>query len=170
MKALTNLVESSATMNKKGKSKKLRIRPRVGDVVQIPLGKRTFGYGLKLKGTYAFYDAKSPPPLSLAEVVTRPLLFRLWVHDSAVEDGSWPIIGNVPVPKGLLKEPWFFRKDPISGAWSRYRGDPLTVRPATEEECQALECAAVWQPEHVIERLRDYFAGRPSKMVERLRQ
>ncbi|WP_448115483.1 hypothetical protein [Mesorhizobium amorphae] len=31
-----------------------------------------------------------------------------------------------------------------------------------------LECAAVWDPEHVVDRLRDPADGRPNKWVERL--
>lgn len=41
--------------------------------------------------------------------------------------------------------------------------------PATPEECAVLERAAVWDPGHVEDRLRDHFAGQSNKWVESLR-
>ena len=43
------------------------------------------------------------------------------------------------------------------------------ILPATYEEIKNLECAAVWEPEHVEDRLRDYFSGVPNVWVEDLK-
>lgn len=41
--------------------------------------------------------------------------------------------------------------------------------PASRQELEGLEVAAVWDPEHVEDRLRDHFSGRPNKWVESIR-
>jgi hypothetical protein len=40
------------------------------------------------------------------------------------------------------------------------------IRPAKRKECVGLECCAVWDPEHVEDRLKDHFAGIPNKWVQ----
>lgn len=40
---------------------------------------------------------------------------------------------------------------------------------ATKEECSGLERSAVWEPEHVEDRLIDHFENRPNKWVESLK-
>jgi len=43
------------------------------------------------------------------------------------------------------------------------------IRQASRAECEGLERCAVWEPEHVEDRLRDHFAGKPNVWVESLR-
>jgi hypothetical protein len=69
----------------------------------------------------------------------------------------------------MLEQPWFFKEDPISHALSRYRGGGGDEVPASAEQCEGLECAAVWEAEHVVERLSDHFAGRPNAWVESMK-
>ena len=42
-------------------------------------------------------------------------------------------------------------------------------RPATKEECIGLECAAVWDPTHAEDRIRDHYLGRKNKWLESLK-
>lgn len=42
------------------------------------------------------------------------------------------------------------------------------IIPATKEQIQGLECAAVWEAEHVESRIIDYYEGRPNKWVKQL--
>jgi hypothetical protein len=120
---------------------------------------------------FAFFDycvdAVAVPTIN--EITSKPILFRIWIMNHAVTRGRWSVIGHAPVPDKLLDSPWFFKEDPISGKLSLTQlgaGDEI---PATLAQCKALECAAVWDPEHVEDRLRDHFAGRPNKWVESLR-
>jgi len=69
-------------------------------------------------------------------------------------------------------EPFFYKQDAITGRLALYHSTFASTnweRPASREECAGLEAAAVWEPEHVEDRLRDHFAGRPNKWVESLR-
>ena len=147
----------------------VRQKRREGDFVAIDLGDGCHAFGRVLpEPLIAFYDLRTtdaqPTPESLAQ---QPVLWRLWVANKAVESGRWRGFGHLPLTENLLEEPVFFKKDPITKATSLYQG--TREWPATLEECEDLECAAVWDPQHVEDRLRDHFGGRPNKWVQMLR-
>jgi len=151
-----------------------RTRRTIGQVVEIELGEGLKAYGRVLEEPlFAFYDKQaregaSPP---LAEVVGWPVAFKIWVMNHAVTKGRWKVVGSLPLPADMQVRPDFFKQDAMNGGLSIYDYDaaPSYERPATLAECEPLECAAVWDPEHVEDRLRDHFAGRPNKWVESLR-
>ncbi|PHR97587.1 MAG: hypothetical protein COA78_27390 [Blastopirellula sp.] len=152
---------------KRTRKRKIKIVP--GDIVSIELQEGEIGYGRVLEETIAFYDAKSPPAYTVEEIVARPILFKIWVMDYAIKDGILPVIGHVELEEELLEEPLFFKKDTISGRLTIYRDSTGEEVPATIEECEDYECAAVWDPEHIVDRLVDHFAGRPNAWVESMR-
>ncbi len=141
--------------------------PSLGDVIEIPLDEGT-GYARILPDPLmAFYDVRATAPLDCAAVVAHPIAFKIWVMHSAISSGRWRIVGNLPLGPELDVAPWFFKQDALSKKLSLYRDG--AGRPATLEECQGLERAAVWSAEHVESRLSDHLAGRPNKFVESLR-
>jgi hypothetical protein len=151
-------------------AKRKRIRRKVGDVVSVPLRDGKLGYGRVLHDPLiAFYRLRSSKILPVREVVTKDILFIIFVMNYAITDGIWPVAGHVPLRPELQVEPLFFKKDPISGKLTIYRDRTGEEFPATREQCRDLECAAVWEPEHVVDRLEDHFAGRPNHWVESLR-
>ncbi len=142
--------------------KKLR---QIGDVAAIDLGEGWGSYARVLREPlFAFYDVRSKKEPDIDEIVDRPVLWRLMVMNYAVTNGRWPVIGSRPLEEELEIEPTFFKVDPISKQLSLYRNG--REWPATREECRGLERAAVWDPEHVEERLLDHFAGRSNRWVE----
>lgn len=148
---------------------KKRQRWREGDVVSIDLGAGLMGFGRVLKKPLlAFYGLRSPEPVPAEEVVRGPVLFKVYVLTDAITGGGWPVIGSVPLAPDLRELPRFFKTDPISGELSLYFDDG-SERPAKSEEIEGLECAAVWEPAHVVERLNDHFAGRPNTWVESMK-
>jgi hypothetical protein len=76
-------------------------------------------------------------------------------------------IGNRPLEHDMIAEPVFFKQDPINNRFFKYY-ESTTVA-ATRQECLGLERAAVWEPEHVEDRLRDHYAGVTNKWVESLK-
>jgi hypothetical protein len=91
----------------------------------------------------------------------------------AVTRGRWQVIGSVPLSQEERSVPIrFFKQDALTGDLTIYWEGPepgeVHEVPATREECMGLERAAVWEPEHVEDRLRDHFAGRPNKWLESL--
>jgi hypothetical protein len=131
--------------------RKQKVRRRPGDVVAIPLGDGHYGFARVLKDVMAFYHVKSDSILPIAEIVSRPILFKIWVMDHAVTSGRWPVKWD----------------DIAKKLYITYDGSQEI--PATRSECEGLERAAVWEPEHVESRLRDHFAGRKNIWVDSLR-
>ncbi len=140
-----------------------------GSFIRIKLDENRHTYGRVLEGAlFAFYDAVTNEELSPAEIKAKPILFKIWVMNRAVTTGRWEIIGNEPLEKGLLEQPYFFKKDALNPEkLSLYHEGKES--PATLEQCKNLECAAVWDAEHVEDRLRDHYAGKPNKWLESMK-
>jgi len=88
--------------------------------------------------------------------------------------GGWELLDVVALSQEEQAEVHHYAKqDPISGSLSIYCVDPASGQgsetSATIEECHNLERAAVWSPEHVEERLRDYLDSLPNRWVESMR-
>lgn len=156
--------------------RKKRIRRTEGAVVKIPLGAGKAGYGLVLKEPLvAIFDheadeGKNP---DISTLVEGGVAFILMVMNRAITDGRWPVIAHVQVPAHLQKPPAFCKQDQITGELSVYQEiedlAPHYERAGRPGECQGLETAAVWEPEHIEDRMRDHFAGRSNVWVEQLR-
>lgn len=140
-----------------------------GDFVQIDLGDGYHVYGRVLEeALFAFYDIRTTKYLDIDVISKLPILFQVPVMDYAVKRGRWVVIGNQPLDAQLLNPPPRFIQDQLRpDLFSIYQQGG--IRPATREECIGLECEAVWDPEHIEDRLRDHYAGRPNKWVDSLR-
>lgn len=147
---------------------KLRQRRKEGSFVKIPLGQGKFGYGRVLEEPlFAFYSIVSETCIDLDKIVSSPILFKINVMNYAITKGVWEIIGFKPLESQLQERVNFFRVDALSGELFVYTYD--RERPATHSECIGMERLAVWDPEHVEDRLRDHIAGLPNKWVESLK-
>lgn len=149
--------------------KKKRGRWNEGDVVQIILdnGKMAFARVLR-NPLIVFYDLTATEVPLIEQIIASPIAFKLWVTRYALTTGSWSRIGHVELSPELREQPIFLKQDPISGKLSLYLGNGVEI-PAAIEETTELECAAVWDPEHVVDRLKDHFAGLPNKWVEAMK-
>jgi hypothetical protein len=143
----------------------IRQRRTVGAVLLVPLDKRWHAYAWTLpEADFAFFDLRSESQLPVEDVVTHRIAFRVSVHKSAWTTGRWLRVGKIDPPPGMLAPVPTFIQDPMSDRFSIYLLG--AIRPATREECVGLERCAVWDPEHVEDRLRDHFAGVPNKWVQ----
>ncbi len=141
----------------------------VGAVVLISLGDDRFGYGQMLESPeYAFFDLQSDNSVPPEEVIQKPIAFRLWVMRYAHSDGRWKKVGTAPVADSLKHKVHRFNQDPLNQK-IRLTLDGFDGPIVSAEECEGVECAAVWDPEHVEDRLRDHFSGVPNKWAESLR-
>src|SRR5579883_2771219 len=136
-----------------------RQKRREGDLILIPLGENLFGYGRVLREPLiAFYDCSTTndaPPGKLTEF---PTVFVIFVMNHSITRGRWRVIGHEPLSGELLKEPLFYKQNPITGQFSIYRDSTGEEVPATQQDCEKLELAAVWEPEEVEDRLRGHFS------------
>jgi hypothetical protein len=144
-----------------------------GQVVKIDLKDGTCCFARVLKRPlFAFYgklyNINDSP--SLDEICILPIIFKIDVMTYAISREIWQVIGRVPLTDDLKEIPKFFKQDMMSDELFIYHEIPELAPSyqvqATYAEIQGLECAAVWDPEYVEERLRDHFAGRSDKWVE----
>lgn len=153
-------------------SKKKRSKRTVGDVVAVPLGQDDLSACAIVLDSplMAFMDRRVPTNEAVAveDLLESRVLFRLWVAHQPILSSQWPVVGHVAVPAELREPPWFFNEDPISGEVTIGRTGAERVTPAPGQ-LEGLERAAVWSAGHVVDRLRDHFAGRQNRWVEAMR-
>jgi Immunity protein 26 len=155
--------------------KRKTIRRKPGQIVRVQFDHRGYALALVLKEPLvAFYDRQfSSTEVDNYDISNLPIAFTIMVMNLAVTSGRWPVVGTVDVPSLFSSIPKFCKRDPISEALTIYHEIPELApnyeRPAKPGECVGLETAAVWDPEHVEDRLRDHFAGVPNKWVEQLK-
>lgn len=150
---------------------------RRGDYVQIPLGDGSFGYGkLLLEPEVAFFDLRTTvEDFQPNELYSASPLFRLWVMKSAFKPSSkWKVVGKQDLTDDELVQHKYFKVDALSGKLEIYHSGAQYSNgyrewSASFAECQGLERAAVWDPEHIEIRLLDHFEGRPNRYVESLK-
>jgi hypothetical protein len=147
-----------------------RVRRREGDILRVSLGDGRHAYAqVANEPLIVFFDGAFTEDLALRDVAQLPVLFRVWVHNDAIKKGLWTVLGHQPLTAANAVEPYFYKQDAISGAVSIYHSafaDTGWERPASIAECDGLECAAVWDPNHIIDRLRDHYAGLPNRWLE----
>lgn len=141
-----------------------------GAVVAVPLGDgfQTFAQMLD-EPEYAFFDSRTTEDPPAAEVVTRPVLFRLWVMRSAHATGRWPKVGAAPVTEALMRPVRRYSQDKVRPQDIRLTFDRCDGPLRSVVDCEGLECAAVWDASHVEDRLRSHYAGVPCKWTISLR-
>lgn len=145
------------------------MRRRVGDVVSIPLGDGQFGFARVLpEPLVEFYDLRSSKIPTAEEITSSPVLFTLYVMNSAITRARWEVVAHSAVDVANFESPFFFKQDPMDPSSVCLYRDGQEF-PGTAAKAKRLERAAVWSAEHVEERLRDHFAGRPNVSVEALR-
>jgi hypothetical protein len=143
-------------------------RWKPGAVIRKKLGVWTYYARLLEFPWAAFYRYRTRAPVDdLDEIVANDVLFTLAAHKDLLARGQWESIGSRPLEKTL-------RRPKAQAIWDdathcRILDDKGRIRSATPDECKELEPAAVWEPEHVADRLRDAFAGRPDRWLQRMR-
>jgi hypothetical protein len=141
----------------------------VGAVLSVPLETSGVCFAVTLpEADFAFFGPTAAKDAASNKLFTHPVLFRVAVHKSAWVTGRWSRLSKVELPPSLLApEPKFIQDALNPSKFELYIGG--VIRPATRSECEGLEQAAVWEPEHVEDRLRDQLVGVPNIWFEQLR-
>jgi len=140
----------------------------IGAIVKIDLGNGFFNYAQILKQDIAFFDIYVKDELkNLNILMDKPVLFFLGVYNDVITSGRWGKIGMLLIRKEFESTPNKYIQDALNpNKFELYITDTGEIAPSSKEKCKGLECAAVWEAEHVEERLRDHFSGRPNKYVQ----
>ncbi|QEC53035.1 immunity protein 26 of polymorphic toxin system [Anseongella ginsenosidimutans] len=134
-------------------------KPVPGDIVKVKIDESMHTYARILNYTdFAFYDALTSEDIkAVEEIVSKPILFKAIVNDRGVEDGLWPIIGNVPLEDSLMNSTYYL-PDIVDPSHFRIR-ENVKIREASREECVGLEVGVIWDPIHIEQRLKDHYEG-----------
>lgn len=128
-----------------------RLRYRLGIVYAIPLPNGKFGFGRTMEDAgFAVYKHIGESQIDTPN--TEEYQFIVGVYRQSLRSSGWVVIENrlfnsdedpFPPPQCIV--------DKISGQYQIYhRGE---MRNASQEECEGLEIAAVWDADHIIDRI-----------------
>jgi len=124
-----------------------------GNVVEINLSDGSFSYGVIIdEPLLAFTKARFTERPEISPELFEDVVFQLWVMNSAIGKNGWPVIGEVSLKNLSISEPKFYQYDLISKRFYHYV-DSTNDIPSTRDGCVGFECAAVWDKEHVEDRL-----------------
>lgn len=140
-----------------------------GSIIRKSLDDGWTYYGRLLAFPWAaFYRLRTKEPSGdLHEITASPVLFIIAAHKDLAARNQWAPIGRLPLEASL-------RPPEAQAVWDDAGTCQIIdaegeMRPATPEECEGLEPAAVWEPEHIADRLQDAFAGRENRWLRDLR-
>jgi hypothetical protein len=136
----------------------MAIKFKEGDFFKVPLKNDRFAFGRVLKNTWGFFNYISESSeADIQELIKGGYAFKVWVSDFALKKGLWEIFDNKSLTDAESQKDYFYKQDKINNkVWKTLTG--AEEEPVTLEECERLELAAVYDPEHVLERLEYYFS------------
>ncbi|MEQ1644863.1 MAG: Imm26 family immunity protein [Pyrinomonadaceae bacterium] len=130
----------------------IRIRRKIGDVIQIALPDGRFAYGrLYDDASVGIYERLTDMP-NMPPIGSREFKFHVGIYDDVVTKERVQIVGHDKFiePESEWPPPTYIL-DPISGEYSLYHQG--VIKKASREECEGLEEAAVWDLQHIIDRI-----------------
>ena len=142
-----------------------------GGILEIDLGNGYYNYAQILDQDIVFFDIYVEEKLDNVNIlVNKEPLFFLGVYDDVITKGRWLKIGKLPVRESFQSVPNKFTQDQLDPSkFELYITDTGEMKPATRDECEGLEYAAVWEADHVEDRLRDHYAGKENVWVQQLK-
>jgi hypothetical protein len=148
-------------------------RITTGSILEINIDNQYYSYAQILQNGrgIAFFDNKIEDKLIDFSILEKcNLLFIVVVYNDVITQGKWLKVGKLPIRKELEILPMKFIQDRINPSEFRlYNPNTGEMTKAKREECDGLEYAAVWEANHVEDRIRDYYLGVPNVWVNQLK-
>lgn len=113
----------------------------VGGVVKVLLGDGRHTYGqMTGDAEIAFFDARTKDDLTVGDIVSRPVLFRIAIDSYAITKSVWLKIGKAPLSDELkIPQKMYIQDDLRPDQFEIYCAGE--IRSASKEECEGLECS-----------------------------
>ena len=146
-----------------------RQRITEGAILEIKIEGQYYVYAqIVSEADCAFFNYKSTVKLKDFSVLENAnVLFIIAVYDDVITQGKWLKVGKSNIREDLKNKPMKFIQDPINqNNFELYNPNTGEISKATKEQCIGLECAAVWEANHVEDRIRDYYLGIPNIWLE----
>lgn len=146
-----------------------RQRATKGSIIQLHVNGYYYYGQILIMGNCSFFDYRSTTPLEdLWILLERPVLFTICVYRDVISSGCWPKVGKLPIRDDLLPlKMKYIHHDYGSLEFELYNPNTGEVFPSSKEECRGLECCAIWDQNHVEDRLSDYYSGAPCIWLEK---
>ncbi len=111
---------------------------------------------------YAFFEYETKEKLTDFSILNKcKVLFIVMVYNDVINQGEWLKVGKLPIRDDLKIQPMKFIQDPLNPSkFELYNPNTGEITKATKDECRGLEVAAVYEAEHIEERISDHFSGR----------
>ena len=143
----------------------------IGNIIKIGINENIFGFGRIVEGGFIeFYDLK----LSNDQIegineklIGSKVIFTLSVHKSWEKNKNWEVVGKNL--NNVSSIPSQFMQSIGNQNDIKIIDSTGNSRPATKDEVKGIERLAVWEDNHVEDRLRDYFDGKQNIWVEHLK-
>lgn len=144
-------------------------RCKPGDFIRIDLDGK-WAYGRVFENVVGFYNLLSQQEDDLSFISHQDFLFKLPVMRNALDGKTWPVIGHNPIAQ-YEEEPVEFLSVRTNTDNAEYFGtiSGSDCYPISYEKAKTLELLAVYEPEHIVERLIDHFEGRKNPTAEMFR-
>ena len=135
----------------------------VGGVFEIQIDNEYFVYGQILPHSEcAIFDYKSVKPLVDVGLLNKAqLMFVVGFYNYIIRDRIWPVVGKLPIREDLQSPPPYYIYDKATNKFNLYDNKTGLTKPATKEEVKGLECAAVWDANHIVDRIRSHYLNVP---------
>jgi len=133
-------------MSKRGK------KPKVGDVFAIPIDDKRYAYGqLVANGfgsdCYVTYDITAETHPELEQIVSSPIVFRIFTLHQLIVNGIWIIIGNASISQKIyIPEFKVESTENKVKTWMVQSYDGTILRPASTEEIERLNYMESFTP------------------------
>lgn len=129
-----------------------------GNYVEITISNNRICYGVVSAAEHlAVMDYCDTKKLTSKEIELLSVLFEVPVMKYGIGKNGWPLAGKIAINENLNHHPHYYKKDPINGKLGIVDSSFMNEVPATESECVGLEEAAVFDPEHIVERLNEHY-------------
>lgn len=132
----------------------------VGSIVEIPINNgEYYCYGQLIGyGECAVFDYRSPQPITDFSILndTR-MLFRVCLYRHVIGSGEWLKVGKLPLREEFKTFPDQFIYHDWNQRFFLYKVESGEIIPASKEECRGLERCAVWDSNHVEDRILAHY-------------
>jgi hypothetical protein len=143
----------------------------IGSILEIDLRNGYYNYAQIINADILFFDIYTDKKISDLNILkNKKPLFFLGVYNNTITDGRWKKVGSLPIKDEYKYTPMKFIQDALNpDKFEIYNPNTGETVPATKKQIENLECAAVWDAEHVESRIRDYYNGVPNIWAEQMK-
>lgn len=134
-----------------------------GAILEILLKNGKYIYAQDLDADVLFFDIFLDKPLEdLKELNKTKPLFFIGVYNDVITEGDWKKVGTIPIKEEYKLVPMKFIQDALNpNKFELYNPNTGEIIQTTKEKIVGLERVAVWDKNHIEDRLLDYYNRNP---------